>query len=124
MPFFVRGKLFKLDKDTPPPEWLKSSRDWAATLTERGYSGLEIGGQLPELVVFNPSDLIRATPPKAVSPDAVRYTAKPASWDKTGKSWVIMDAETGTDTGGVMSKKDAEDLVTALSKAKSAKPNN
>ena len=103
---------------------MKSSRDWAATLTERGYSGLEIGGQLPELVVFNPSDLIRATPPKAVSPDAVRYTAKPASWDKTGKSWVIMDAETGTDTGGVMSKKDAEDLVTALSKAKSAKPKN
>jgi len=118
MPFFVRGKLLKVDKDSPPPEWLKNSRDWSATLTERGYSGLEIGGKIPELVVFNPSDLIRATPPKAVSPDAVRYTAKPAPWDKTGKSWVVMDAETGTDTGGVMSKAFAEDLVRSLQKPK------
>lgn len=120
IPFFVRGKLLKVDKDSPPPEWLEKSRDWAATLTERGYSGLEISGQMPELVVFNPADLIRATPPKAVSPDAVRYTAKPASWDKTGKSWVIMDAETGTDTGGVMSKTDAEDTVRSLQKKQPA----
>jgi len=120
MPFFVRGKLLKVDRDNPIPEWLSKSSDYAETLKARGYSGLEVGGKLPEVVVYDPSDIMAARPPRPLSPDTPRYTAQPASWDKTGKSWVIMDAETGIDTGGVMSKSQAEDTVRILQKKQAA----
>jgi len=89
-PFYVRGKLLRVDNANPWPAWLQKGADVQKELTARGYVGLEIDMKvpqvemgpnfrpkvdaqgkvvmkdqsLPEVVVFDPKNIIRADKPK------------------------------------------------------------
>ena len=89
-PFYVRGKLLRVDNANPWPEWLQKGADVQKELKARGYVGLEIDMKvpqvemgpnfrpkvdaqgkvvmkeesLPEVVVFDPENIIRADKPK------------------------------------------------------------